>query len=252
MYIIQVKQNPNVENYIDMAEEKEAPAAKQRMKQLVGEYQSEGRIVEVKAEAKMQYNDYFDKEQVEKVPEEKIATPENQENEVAQVNFTKEAIKAQQELREQVKDEARPPYLPSQEEINEEAKKMSKEHLSDAQTNNIIWAKAPCKGEICSHFEDGECESFADIHDPILNSEGECNGFDSKYKTDSEELKDLPDDAKEIIDVMLDQAMLRGETPTLSQVVDQGIKRHEVYKYFNGYKEACKIAGLEANSGGRK
>lgn len=247
MYIIQVKQNPNVENYVDMAEEEEPAAAKQRMKQLVGEYQSEGRIVEVKAEAKMQYSDYF-----EKVPEEKIATPENQENEVAQVNFTKEAIKAQQELREQVKDEARPSYLPSQEEINEEAKKMRKEHLSDAQTNNIIWAKTPCKGEICSHFEDGECESFADIHDPILNSQGECNGFDSKYKTDSDNIKDLSEEEKGIIDAMLDLARKNGETPTLSQVVDQGIKRHEVYKYFNGYKEACKIAGLEANSGSRK
>ena len=49
MYIIQVKQNPNVENFVDMAEEEEPAAAKQRMKQLVGEYQSEGRIVEVKA-----------------------------------------------------------------------------------------------------------------------------------------------------------------------------------------------------------
>lgn len=204
MYIIQVKQNPNLENYVDMAEEEEPASAKQKMKQLVGEYQSEGRIVEVKAEAKMQYNDYFDKGQVEKIPEEKIATEENAEKE------------------------------PEEEE------------------DNIVWAKPPCKGEICVHYDDGECESFANIDDPIINSEGECQGFDSKYKTDSEELKDLPDDAKEIIDVMLDQAMLRGETPTLSQVVDEGIKRHEVYKYFNGYKEACKIAGLEVNSGGRK
>ena len=63
MYIIQVKQNPNVENYIDMAEEEEPAAAKQTMKQLVGEYQSEGRIVEIKAEAKMNYNDYFEQEE---------------------------------------------------------------------------------------------------------------------------------------------------------------------------------------------
>jgi hypothetical protein len=71
-----------MENFVDMAEEEEPAAAKQRMKQLVGEYQSEGRIVEVKAEAKMNYSDYFDKgnpvEKV-KVPEEKIDTSENAE-----------------------------------------------------------------------------------------------------------------------------------------------------------------------------
>lgn len=232
MYIIQVKQNPNVENYIDMAEEEEPAAAKQRMKQLVGEYQSEGRVIEIKAEAKMEYNDYFDKPSLKQNgPIVKIDAQKNE----------KEIMKSSD--------------FPTKSEINEEAKKIKKEDLSDAQTNNIIWAKTPCKGEICTHFNNGECESFANINDPIINSEGECQGFDPKDENDSEELKDLEelsDDAKEIIDVIVDLAMLKQKTPTLSEVVEEGIKRHEVYKHFDGYKEACKIVGLEVNSGGRK
>jgi hypothetical protein len=205
MFIIQVKHDPNMENFVDMAEEEEPAAAKQRMKQLVGEYQSEGRIVEVKAEAKMQYSDYFDNDKVEKVAEEKIATPENEEIEVPEVNVEKEVVE-----------------------------------------------DSPCMRDICRNYDDGECESFDDIDDPIINSEGRCQGFDSIFKMNSDEIESLMEEEKEIIEIIRDTAEELKDTPTLSQVVDNGVKRHRVYTYFDNYKEACKIAGLVPNKSGRK
>jgi hypothetical protein len=175
------------------------------MKQLVGEYQSEGRIVEVKAEAKMHYSDYFDNDQVEKVPEEKIATPENEEIEVPEVNVEKEVVE-----------------------------------------------DSPCMRDICRNYDDGECESFDDIDDPIINSEGRCQGFDSIFKMNSDEIESLMEEEKEIIEIIRDTAEEIKDTPTLSQVVDNGVKRHRVYTYFDNYKEACKIAGLVPNKSGRK
>jgi len=175
------------------------------MKQLVGEYQSEGRIVEVKAEAKMQYNDYFDKEQVEKVPEEKITTSEN--------------------------GNANSPKLPNYEEI-----------IFDS----------PCMKDICSHYDNGECESFDDINDPILNSEGKCQGFDSIFKENKEEIESLEEEEREIIEIIRNTAEEIKDTPTLKEAVENGVKRHRVYTYFDNYKEACKIAGLVPNKSGRK
>jgi hypothetical protein len=237
MFIIQVKHDPNMENFVDMAEEEEPAAAKQRMKQLVGEYQSEGRIVEVKAEAKMQYSDYFDQDQVEKVPEEKIAKAENTELGIPlAVNVPEKFIENQRKLEKQLERAAINAF-----NVNEQE-----------ETEKINEKDSPCMRDICRNYDDGECESFDDINDPIINSEGRCQGFDSIFKINSDDINDLSDGEKEIIDVMLNLAKNNGETPTLSQVVDQGIKRHEVYKHFNGYKEACKIAGLEVNSGGRK
>ena len=166
-----------------MAEEEEPAAAKQRMKQLVGEYQSEGRIVEVKAEAKMQYSDYFDNDQVEKVAEEKIAKAENGEIEVPEVNI---------------------------EEVVEDS---------------------PCMRDICRNYDDGECESFDDINDPILNSEGRCQGFDSIFKINSDEIESLMEEEKEIIEIIRDTAEEIKDTPTLSQVVDNGVKRHSCLLY---------------------
>jgi len=208
MYIIQAKLHNENKEYEDYAATENKEKAINVLESVVDDYQN-GRLVEVKAEAKVEIKNYFDdKGSIEKnVP-----------------------FKANRDI-----------------EVNDQMLKDAMEEASKDLEDEV--KESPCKGEICAHYDNGECESFDDIDDPILNREGECHGFDSKYKTDSEELKDLPDDAKKIIDVMLDQAMLRGETPTLSQIVEEGVKRHEVYKHFNGYKEACKIAGLEVNSG---
>jgi chromosome condensin MukBEF complex kleisin-like MukF subunit len=131
------------------------------------------------------------------------------------------------------------------------------QQLSEMKIEQIIeeWIRQLIREEVEKYFDDkGSIEKnvpFKANRDIEVNDQMLKDAMEEASKdTDSEELKDLPDDAKEIIDVMLDQAMLRGETPTLSQIVEEGVKRHEVYKHFNGYKEACKIAGLEVNSGG--
>jgi len=203
MYIIQVKQNPNLDNYSDMAEEEEPVAAKQRMKQLVGEYQSEGRIVEVKAEAKMEYNDYFDNE--------KETEPESIEINAVDPESFLEKLKSKKEK-----------------ELEEEA-------------DDIIWPNSPCKRELCAHYDSGECELFADINDPIVNSDGECQGFKSKGK-------------KEYILSEINRIAIKlDKTPTISEMNDNtDIDQNLYYYYFDGYKDACKEAGIKANSGGRK
>ena len=200
MYIIQVKQNPNVENYIDMAEEEEPAAAKQTMKQLVGEYQSEGRIVEIKAEAKMNYNDYFE-----------------QEEDVFE--------KTKAKVDKLAKDIEETPNSPK----------------DDDQENEIIWAKTSCKGEICAHYNNGECESFDDIDDPIVNNEGECQGF-------------KPGGKAYILDEIKRVAAKLDKTPSMTDMEGHtDIDRNEYYREFDGYKDACRQAGIKPNKvGGSK
>jgi hypothetical protein len=189
MYIIQVKQNPNLDNFIDMAEEEEPAAAKQRMKQLVGEYQSEGRIVEVKAEAKMEYNDYF-KEEIE-----------NKKGELKINAFDPDS------------------FIKS---------------LKETKIN-----KSPCKGEICAHYNDGECESFDNINDPIVNSEGECQGF-------------KPGGKEYILNEIKRVSEFLDKTPSMGDMAaNTDIDRNQYYRLFDGYKDACKQAGLTPNKAGK-
>lgn len=196
MYIIQVKQNPNVENYVDMAEEEEPAEAKQKMKQLVGEYQSEGRIVEVKAEAKMQYNDYFEEVEVEKI------------------KLPKEVVEAQRKFEKKVKEEAN----------------MGIEIESGFST---------CREDLCAHYNDGECESFDDINDPIVNSEGKCQGF-------------KPGGKDFIVSEIKRIAEKLDKTPSMHDMgIYTDIDRNQYYRLFDGYKDACKQAGLEPNKAGK-
>lgn len=207
MYIIQVKHDPNMENFVDMAKEEKPAASKQKMKQLVGKYQSEGRVIEIKAEAKMQYKDYFGED----------GLGEQQKN----INKAKKKTDKLEKNMEEVSESAI--------EINEVGP------VSFAKT---IEKESPCKGPICINYNDGECESFDDINDPIVNSKGECQGFKPGGKIYI--LSEIKRVAKKL-----------DKTPSMSEMdIHAVIDKNEYYRKFDGYKDACKKAGLTPNQVG--
>lgn len=62
MFIVQIKNNSDLDNYVDISAEEKLKEAKETLKKLVGLYQSQGRILEVRVEAEIADNDYIVKE----------------------------------------------------------------------------------------------------------------------------------------------------------------------------------------------